>query len=207
MHIFLVVHQAVTFKPACSYFGELALLYDQPRAATVRATAKCKLWVMERSIYNSIFRQEVKELRAAKMALIKSTPIFNTLTETLQGSLCDSLQPLEKEANSVLFYKGDEGQLFYIVKEGTVEISIGDKVLCQTLPANGPSYISEFSCGTYVWHDSAFWCTCSCTASSPFLTFVLKTILPTRMKRCVLAGFTTNQSTALAWEKGNISSL
>jgi CRP-like cAMP-binding protein len=148
MHILLVVHQAVTCKPACSYFGELALLYDQPRAATVRATAKCKLWVMERSIYNSIFRQEVKELRAAKMALIKSTPIFNTLTETLQGSLCDSLQPLEKEANSVLFYKGDEGQLFYIVKEGTVEISIGDKVRCQTLPPNG----SRLHLRVLLWH-------------------------------------------------------
>jgi Cyclic nucleotide-binding domain len=123
-----VVHKGTTCKPACSYFGELALLYDQPRAATVKATSKCKLWVMERSIYNSIYRQEVKDVRAAKMALIKSTPIFNVLSETLQGSLCDSLQPLEKEANSVLFYKGDEGQLFYIVKEGTVEISIGDKV-------------------------------------------------------------------------------
>lgn len=83
---------------------------------------------MERSVYNTIFHQEVKDVRAAKMALIKSTPIFNVLTETLQGSLCDALQPLEKDANSVLFYKGDEGELFYIVKEGTVEISIGDKV-------------------------------------------------------------------------------
>lgn len=122
------LHQVIISRSACSYFGELALLYDQPRAATVRATAKCKLWVMERSVYNTIFHQEVKDVRAAKMALIKSTPIFNVLSETLQGSLCDSLQPLEKAANSVLFYKGDEGQLFYIVKEGTVEISIGDKV-------------------------------------------------------------------------------
>ena len=119
----------LTWGLKCSFFGELALLYDQPRAATVRATAKCKLWVMERSVYNTIFRQEMKDVRAAKMGLIKSSPIFNVLSETLQGSLCDALQPLEKEANSVLFYKGDEGQLFYIVKVGTVEITIGDKVL------------------------------------------------------------------------------
>lgn len=113
---------------ACSYFGELALLYDQPRAATVRATAKCKLWVMERSVYNTIFHQDIKLVREAKMALVASMPIFKALSETLQGTLCDALQPLEKAANTVLFYKGDEGQLFYIVKGGTVEISIGDKV-------------------------------------------------------------------------------
>ena len=31
-----------------SCFGELALLYSAPRAATVRAATPCKLWVMER---------------------------------------------------------------------------------------------------------------------------------------------------------------
>ena len=34
--------------PTHSCFGELALLYSAPRAATVRAATPCKLWVMER---------------------------------------------------------------------------------------------------------------------------------------------------------------
>ena len=36
---------------ACrSGFGELALLYSAPRAASVRATTDCRLWVMERQV-------------------------------------------------------------------------------------------------------------------------------------------------------------
>ena len=119
-----VVHQ---YK-AGSYFGELALLYDQPRAATVRATAKCKLWVMERGVYNAIYHQEMKEIRANKMKLIQSMPIFKPLSETLQGTLCDVLKLAEVPASKALFYKGDEGDLFYVIKSGTVEITIGERV-------------------------------------------------------------------------------
>jgi CRP-like cAMP-binding protein len=119
-----VVHQ---YK-AGSYFGELALLYDQPRAATVRSTSKCKLWVMERNVYNAIYHQEMKEIRQSKLKLIQSMPIFKPLSETMQGTLCDVLKLQEHPASMALFYKGDEGDLFYIVKEGSVEITIGEKV-------------------------------------------------------------------------------
>lgn len=44
-----------TYK-AGSAFGELALLYSAPRAATVVATQPCKLWVMERATYNAVRR-------------------------------------------------------------------------------------------------------------------------------------------------------
>lgn len=119
-----VVHQ---YK-AGSYFGELALLYDQPRAATVRATAKCKLWVMDRTVYNAIYHQEMRELREAKMKLIKSMPIFRPLSTQLQGTLADVLKLYEQPASKALFYKGDEGDLFYVVQEGSVEITIGERV-------------------------------------------------------------------------------
>ena len=119
-----VVHQ---YK-AGSYFGELALLYDQPRAATVRATAKCKLWVMDRTVYNAIYHQEMRDMRAAKMTLIKSMPIFKPLSEQLQGTLADVLKLCEQPASKALFYKGDEGDLFYVIQEGAVEITIGERV-------------------------------------------------------------------------------
>lgn len=71
--------------PACSYFGELALLYDQPRAATVKATSKCKLWVMDRAVYHAIYQQEMRALHDGKLALVQSMPLFKPLSDALQA--------------------------------------------------------------------------------------------------------------------------
>jgi cAMP-dependent protein kinase regulator len=37
-------------------FGELALLYNAPRAATIKAKTKCLLWVLDRSTFNYIVK-------------------------------------------------------------------------------------------------------------------------------------------------------
>ena len=46
----------------CSAFGELALLYSAPRAATVRTSAPCQLWVAQRSVVNTIKRHFAQRL-------------------------------------------------------------------------------------------------------------------------------------------------
>eukprot|EP00928_Gymnodinium_smaydae_P002086 TRINITY_DN10732_c0_g3_i1.p1 TRINITY_DN10732_c0_g3~~TRINITY_DN10732_c0_g3_i1.p1 ORF type:complete len:1882 (+),score=531.56 TRINITY_DN10732_c0_g3_i1:135-5648(+) len=40
----------------CDYFGERALLYDEPRSATVVADEDCELWIMDKAT----FQQEIK---------------------------------------------------------------------------------------------------------------------------------------------------
>ena len=37
-------------------FGELALLYNAPRAATIKAKTDCFLWVLDRSTFNHIVK-------------------------------------------------------------------------------------------------------------------------------------------------------
>lgn len=109
----------------------------------MRATTKCKLWVMERSVYNTIYHQDIRDTRAAKLSLVQSMPIFKALSGTLQGTLCDALQHSEHAANTALFYKGDEGHLFYLIKQGTVEITIGDKVCPPGLHRTAASHRSS----------------------------------------------------------------
>ena len=46
-------------------FGELALMYGSPRAATIRARTKCKLWYLERYDYRGIIGQY--KLRRSKL--------------------------------------------------------------------------------------------------------------------------------------------
>ncbi len=37
-----------------SYFGELALMYNTPRAASIKATANCVIWAIDRASYRGI---------------------------------------------------------------------------------------------------------------------------------------------------------
>ena len=40
-----------------SHFGELALMYNTPRAASIKATTDCKLWQIDRLTYRGIILQ------------------------------------------------------------------------------------------------------------------------------------------------------
>jgi hypothetical protein len=62
--------------PACSCFGQLALLYNAPRAATVRAEAPCRLWAMDRAVLNAIKRAHAERLEAEKLALLDQMPLL-----------------------------------------------------------------------------------------------------------------------------------
>ena len=64
---------------ASSCFGELALLYSAPRAATVRALTDCKLWVMERQVYLAIKRTQADHAAGEQRKLLSSVPMLNQL--------------------------------------------------------------------------------------------------------------------------------
>ena len=44
-------------------FGELALLYDAPRAATIKAKTDYTLWVLDRSTFNHIVKEAAQNKR------------------------------------------------------------------------------------------------------------------------------------------------
>jgi len=75
-----------------SAFGELALLYAAPRAATVTATSPCKLWVAERRVVSTIKRHFAEKVVAVKMDLLEKVPMFGCLTEAHKQLLAGALE-------------------------------------------------------------------------------------------------------------------
>lgn len=65
--------------PIRSGFGELALLYSAPRAATVAATADGKLWVMERAVYAAIRHTDQQQMAEEKRRLVERVPMLAVL--------------------------------------------------------------------------------------------------------------------------------
>ncbi|EIE24738.1 putative cGMP-dependent protein kinase [Coccomyxa subellipsoidea C-169] len=109
--------------PSGSGFGELALLYSAPRAATVLAVTDCKLWVMERAVYNSIKRTYQEQVAALKRKMVSSVPMLAVLSEESRDLVAGALEAVEFKAGQTIFRQGEKGDRFYIVQEGAVTVS------------------------------------------------------------------------------------
>ena len=116
----LVNENRVAVLKAGESFGELALLHDTPRSATIKTLVKTTLWCVDRTA----FRKCLEELNAQNFDenrnFIKSIPVFDALSDGQKDDVASSLSVLKFPSGTKIFNEGDRGELLYIVKEGTV---------------------------------------------------------------------------------------
>lgn len=104
-------------------FGELALLYYAPRAASVRSLTNSEVWKLNRRVFRHILDQsnQTKEHKIRKG--IKSCELFSTLSQRVKESLVDIAHFQTFNPGDVIIRKGDEGKLFYVIVEGAVQVT------------------------------------------------------------------------------------
>ena len=114
-------------------FGELALLYTAPRAASVTAASKCnastKLFRVDQKSFRFILQNQLQESENEKRALLKGIPFAKELTFQQTSRLCEVMTPRMFEPEDVVVKKGEIGDAFYVLAEGTMkvtEISVGN---------------------------------------------------------------------------------
>jgi len=111
---------------AGSAFGELALIFGSPRAATITATSDCRLWSLERTAYRSVISQLRYEQHLEKNAFLRSCVVSDKpFTEIFDASQIEDLTIATKvdtyEAGEVILREGEMGDTFYILKSGTLK--------------------------------------------------------------------------------------
>lgn len=108
---------------AGSAFGELALLYAAPRAATVIATSPCKLWVAERRVVGTIKRHFAEKAATSKLELLDKVPMFGVLTDAHKQLLAGALELESFSAGQVVWQERDTtSSKFFIIREGTANL-------------------------------------------------------------------------------------
>jgi len=110
-------------------FGELALLYNCPRAATCFAFAGCELYRVDQVTFRKILASNKMQADNQVFDVLKKVEIFKGLGEYSLRKIADTLKEQTFKAREFVFHKGDEGDIFYVVKEGTVlntEIEVGE---------------------------------------------------------------------------------
>ncbi|OMJ90315.1 hypothetical protein SteCoe_7339 [Stentor coeruleus] len=121
-------------------FGEMALLHDTPRSATINTLVKSYLWSLDRAT----FRASLEEMNAQNFkenkAFIDSIPVFEVLSEEQRESLVSVLS-LQKFSNgNKIVNEGDPGDLLYIIKEGSV---VCTQKGCEVRMMNKGDYFGE----------------------------------------------------------------
>ncbi|XP_017300036.2 cGMP-dependent protein kinase, isozyme 2 forms cD5/T2-like, partial [Diaphorina citri] len=73
-------------------FGELAILYNCKRTATIKAASDCKLWAIERQCFQTIMMRTGLIRQAEYNDFLKSVPIFKDLPEETLIKISDVLE-------------------------------------------------------------------------------------------------------------------
>ena len=124
-------------------FGELALLYSAPRAATITAKTRSVLWVLDRSCFNNIVKDSAMRRRERYEDFLKRVPILSDMDPYERSQLADALKPAVFEASEYVIREGEMGDSFYIIEEGQAKAT---KVL---RPGQAPEEVKAYRVGDY----------------------------------------------------------
>jgi cGMP-dependent protein kinase len=101
-------------------FGELALLHDTKRTATIRTLEKSTMWVLDRATFKSAVESVNSSSYQETKSFIESVPIFSILTPAQKEALLGCVVINRFMPGQRIVNEGDPGDLFYIIKEGSV---------------------------------------------------------------------------------------
>lgn len=99
-------------------FGELALIYGTPRAATVKAKTDVKLWGLDRDSYRRILMGSTIRKRKMYEEFLSKVSILESLEKWERYTVADALEPCSFEDGETIVKQGEPGDDFYIIVEG-----------------------------------------------------------------------------------------
>ncbi|XP_026981325.1 cAMP-dependent protein kinase type I-beta regulatory subunit isoform X1 [Sagmatias obliquidens] len=103
-------------------FGELALIYGTPRAATVKAKTDLKLWGIDRDSYRRILMGSTLRKRRMYEEFLSKVSILESLEKWERLTVADALEPVQFEDGEKIVVQGEPGDDFFIITEGTASV-------------------------------------------------------------------------------------
>ena len=105
-------------------FGELALMYNMPRSASVVAVSDGVLWAMDRKSFRRIVLRSAFKKRKMYEELLENVTILKTLESYERMNLADALTTKTYGDNDVIIQQGDEADGMFFLESGTIRVTI-----------------------------------------------------------------------------------
>ena len=98
-------------------FGELALMYSAPRAASIIAQSDGLLWALHRYAFNKVIAEQSSRMEAEKV--LKKIDLFKTLSSDSLKKLSSSLCEAKFSRGDVIINEGEVGDSVFIMPGGS----------------------------------------------------------------------------------------
>jgi cAMP-dependent protein kinase regulator len=138
----LINGSKVTEYTAGGSFGELALMYNAPRAATIVATSDSVLWALDRVAFRMILMENTARKRRMYDSFLAEVPIFKSLEPHERHKIADALEPVQFDDGQVVIKENDVGENFYLIEQGNA-------VFYKTAPDGAQQEVNRLSKGDY----------------------------------------------------------
>ena len=117
------VFEVLRYRPnptgANPCFGELALMYSKPRAATVKALTDGILWAIDRRSFRQILKTSSSKYM---LRTLRTVEVFKSLTVGQLQRLTEILTEVTYKPGEYVITQGDVGDTFFIVVEGSAKV-------------------------------------------------------------------------------------
>lgn len=105
-------------------FGELALIYNTTRSASVKASTDGTVWGVQRATFRNMLKQLSSRNFAENRAFLEGVKIFEMLTEHQKTMITSALVVQSFVDDEPIVKEGDKGDALFIVKQGKAKVVI-----------------------------------------------------------------------------------
>ena len=102
-------------------FGELSLMYNAPRAASIISISSSVLYSLDRDTFNNIVKSAAIKRRDKYDNFLQKVEILSELEGYERAKIADCLQTEHYRNGDFIIREGEDGDKFYFLQEGTAE--------------------------------------------------------------------------------------
>ncbi|CAL8344290.1 unnamed protein product [Lota lota] len=104
-------------------FGELAILYNCTRTASVIAMSSTLTWALDREVFQNIMRRTAETRHQQYRNFLRSVSRLANLPEDMLSKIVDCLEVEYYDKGEYVIREGEEGSTFYIIAQGKVKVT------------------------------------------------------------------------------------
>jgi cAMP-dependent protein kinase regulator len=104
-------------------FGDLALMYGHPRAASVVAVESSTLWCLDRITFRTIILNAAHRRRTMYEQFLSTVTLLSSLSSTERSKIADALVSQAYEDGDAVVRQGEMGDTFFFIEEGEADVT------------------------------------------------------------------------------------